>query len=82
MVVGRPWPRRLGADAASPREKQLLKRLAAGNGRPNRRALGSDAEQVSQQRTRLLRKLGISTPAEIADAAARWAHQPRYRGIT
>ena len=52
------------------------------NGRPNRRALGSDAEQVSQQRTRLLRKLGISTPAEIADAAARLAHQPRYRGIT
>ena len=67
----------------TPREKQFLRRFAAGKtDRQIALRFGVDAEQISQQRARLLRKLGISTPAEITDAAARLAYQARYRGKT
>jgi DNA-binding CsgD family transcriptional regulator len=67
----------------SPREKQLLRRLAVGKtdaqiaGR-----LGFDAERISEQRARLLRKLGIISPAEIAEAAKRLARLITYKGVT
>jgi DNA-binding CsgD family transcriptional regulator len=67
----------------SPREKQLLRRIAAGKTDAQIAVrLGGDAEQISQQRARLLAKLGISTAAEIAAAAERLAHSPTYRGVT
>jgi DNA-binding CsgD family transcriptional regulator len=67
----------------SPREKQLLRRFAAGKTDAQiAEHFGGDAEQVAKQRARLLAKLGISTPAEIADAAERLAYSPSYRGVT
>jgi DNA-binding CsgD family transcriptional regulator len=67
----------------SPREKQFLRRMAAGKTDAEIAVrLGGDSEQISQQRARLLAKLGISTPAEIVDAAERLAYSPTYRGIT
>lgn len=67
----------------SPREKQLLRRIAAGKtdaeiaGR-----FGGGVKRVAEQRARLLRKLGLSDPAEIVEAAERLASWGTYRGIT
>jgi DNA-binding CsgD family transcriptional regulator len=67
----------------TPREKQLLRRLAAGKtdaqiaGR-----FGSDVERVALQRARLLRKLGIRTRTEIAEAAKLLAPSTSYKGVT
>ena len=67
----------------SPREKLLLRRLAAGKtGAEIAVGLGGNAEQISQQRMRLLERLGISSSVEIAEAAERLAHLPTYRGVT
>lgn len=67
----------------SPREKQLLRRIAAGKTDAQiAERLGGGALRVAEQRARLLHKLGISTPAEIADAAERLARWSKYRGVT
>jgi DNA-binding CsgD family transcriptional regulator len=66
----------------SPREKQLLRRLAAGKTDAEIAEHGGTAQQVGQQRARLLAKLGVSAPAEIADAAERLARYRSYRGVT
>jgi DNA-binding CsgD family transcriptional regulator len=67
----------------SPREKQLLRRLAAGRTDAQiAEQLGGTQKQISEQRTRLLGKLGIGTPAEITDAAERLASWGSYRGVT
>ncbi|TGN74456.1 hypothetical protein EOW77_0033750 [Bradyrhizobium yuanmingense] len=53
------------------REKQLLRRIAAGKTAAEISArFGGEPERVPEQRAKLLEKLGISAPAEIADAAA------------
>ncbi|MDI3567214.1 LuxR C-terminal-related transcriptional regulator [Bradyrhizobium sp. Arg816] len=70
-------------DLLSPREKRLLRRLAAGKTDAQiAERLGGTAKQVSEQRARLLARLQINSPEEIADAAERWASWPGYRGIT
>ncbi|WP_080703949.1 LuxR C-terminal-related transcriptional regulator [Bradyrhizobium japonicum] len=67
----------------SRREKQLLRRIAAGKtDREIAGRLGDRAERISQQRARLLLKLGINSPAEIADAARRLAYLSTYKGVT
>ncbi|WP_066511991.1 LuxR C-terminal-related transcriptional regulator [Bradyrhizobium macuxiense] len=67
----------------SPREKQLLRRLAAEKTDAQiAERLGGTASQVGQQRARLLAKLGVSSPDEIADAAERLASWRTYRGVT
>jgi DNA-binding CsgD family transcriptional regulator len=67
----------------SSREKRLLRRLAAGKTDAEIAArLGGSAKQISEQRDRLLHRLGISSAAEIADAAERLASLKSYRGIT
>ncbi|MEY9235448.1 DNA-binding CsgD family transcriptional regulator [Bradyrhizobium japonicum] len=70
-------------DLLSPREKRFLRRLAAGKTDAEIAVrLGGTVEQVSKQRVRLLARLQINSPDEIADAAKRLADWPRYRGIT
>ncbi|MGY8682884.1 helix-turn-helix transcriptional regulator [Bradyrhizobium sp. UFLA05-153] len=65
------------------REKQFLRRLAAGKTDAQiAERLGGTAKQVGQQRARLLAKLGLSAPQEIADAAERLASWKSYRGVT
>jgi len=67
----------------TPREKQLLRRLAAGKTDAQiAERLGGSLKQIAEQRARLLEKLGISTPAEVADAAERLATWYSYKGIT
>ncbi|WP_458144638.1 helix-turn-helix domain-containing protein [Bradyrhizobium sp. UFLA05-109] len=67
----------------SPREKQLLRRFAAGKTDAQiAERLGGTAKQVGQQRTRLLAKLRVSPPAKIADAAERLASWRTYKGVT
>jgi DNA-binding NarL/FixJ family response regulator len=67
----------------SPREKLLLRRLAAGKMDAEIAVrLGGTPKQISEQRVRLLAKLGINAPAEIADAAERLARWGSYRGVT
>ncbi|WP_027527240.1 LuxR C-terminal-related transcriptional regulator [Bradyrhizobium sp. Ec3.3] len=67
----------------SPREKQLLRRFVAGKTDAQiAERLGGTATQVAEQRVRLLEKLKISAPDEIADAAERLASWRTYRGIT
>ena len=67
----------------SPREKQLLRRLAAGKtDKEIAGHLGGTAEQVSAQRARLLSKLRISSEMEIAEAARRLAALGTYKGVT
>ncbi|MGV7216441.1 helix-turn-helix transcriptional regulator [Bradyrhizobium sp. UFLA05-112] len=67
----------------SPREKQFLRRLAAGKTDAQiAERLGGTAKQVAEQRVRLLAKLGISAPDEIADAAEQLASFRTYRGVT
>ncbi|MGY8662876.1 helix-turn-helix transcriptional regulator [Bradyrhizobium sp. UFLA05-109] len=67
----------------SPREKQFLRRLAAGKtDKEIAVQLGGTVKQVSEQRARLLNKLQISSEADIADAAKRLAALTTYRGQT
>jgi DNA-binding CsgD family transcriptional regulator len=67
----------------TPREKQLLWRLAVGKTDAQiAERLGGSAKQISEQRARLLQKLRINSRAEIADAAKRLAHWGTYQGIT
>jgi DNA-binding CsgD family transcriptional regulator len=67
----------------SPREGQLLRRIAVGKTDAQTAGrLGGDAEQISQLRALLLGKLGISSPAEIADAAGRLPLLITYKGVT
>jgi DNA-binding CsgD family transcriptional regulator/Zn finger protein HypA/HybF involved in hydrogenase expression len=61
----------------SPREKLLLRRLALGRSdHAIGMEIGGRADQISKQRQRLLDKLNISSPSEIADAAHRLADWP------
>ena len=61
-------------DLLSPREKRLLRRLAAGKTDAQiAKRRGGTAKQVSEQRARLLARLQNSSSDEIADAAERWA---------
>ena len=56
-------------DLLSPREKRLLRRLAAGKTDAEIAVrLGGTAKQVSLQKARLLARLQINSPDEIADA--------------
>lgn len=67
----------------SPREKQLLRRIAAGKTDAQiAERFGGGAKRVADQRARLLRKLGVSEPAEIVEAAERLASWSTYRGVT
>ena len=67
----------------SPREKQLLRRIAAGKTDAQiAERIGGGVKRVAEQRVRLLYKIGISAPAEIADAAERLAKWRTYRGVT
>jgi DNA-binding CsgD family transcriptional regulator len=57
-------------DLLSPREKRFLRRLAAGKTDAEIAVrLGGTVEQVSKQRVRLLARLQINSPDEIADAS-------------
>jgi len=65
------------------RERKLLRRIAAGKtDHEIALRIGGTDKQVAEQRARLLGKLGLSTAAEIADAAERLAYSPSYRGVT
>ncbi|MGV7218855.1 LuxR C-terminal-related transcriptional regulator [Bradyrhizobium sp. UFLA05-112] len=67
----------------SPREKRLLRRLAAGKSDAQiAERIRGTAKQVAQQRARLLAKLGIDSQAEIAVAAERLASWSTYKGLT
>ncbi|MBR1172988.1 hypothetical protein JQ617_03385 [Bradyrhizobium sp. KB893862 SZCCT0404] len=67
----------------SPREKQLLRRIAAGKTDAEIAGkFGGGVKRVAEQRARLLQKLKISEPAEIVDAAYRLASWRTYRGVT
>lgn len=67
----------------SPHEKRFLRRLAAGKTDAEIAVrLGGSVNQVSEQRARILRKLGISEPAQIAEAAEQLARFATYRGVT
>jgi DNA-binding CsgD family transcriptional regulator len=58
----------------SPREKKLLRRLAKGMSVASIAvSIGGRADQVHDQRARLLAKLGINSEKELIDAAARLA---------
>ena len=59
-------------DLLSPREKRLLRRLAAEKTDAEiAERLGGTAKQISEQKARLLARLQINSPDEIADAAKR-----------
>jgi DNA-binding CsgD family transcriptional regulator len=65
----------------SPREKQLLRRFAAGKTDEQIAVqLGGTTAQIAAQRARLLAKLGITSEAEISEAAKRLAPWATYRG--
>ena len=67
----------------SPREKQLLRRFAAGKTDEQIASkIGGTAKQVAEPRARLLAKLEIKSEAEIAQAAKRFAPLSTYRGAT
>jgi DNA-binding CsgD family transcriptional regulator len=58
----------------SSREKRLLRRLAAGKTDQEIASnLGGTLKQISEQRTRLLNKIGIRSETEIIEAAVRLA---------
>ncbi|WP_461321445.1 LuxR C-terminal-related transcriptional regulator [Bradyrhizobium barranii] len=73
----------------SPREKRLLRRLAAGKTDAEiAERLGGTAKQVPEQKARLLARWQIKSPDEIAYAAERWAtgramsaHRGRFIGL-
>ena len=61
----------------SPREKRLLRRIA--NGKSDHQVaveIGGTERQVSEQRRRLLSRLGLQSEDSIAAAARRWAAWP------
>jgi DNA-binding CsgD family transcriptional regulator len=61
----------------SPREKQLLRRLAQGKSdMVIAQEIGGKRKQIAEQRDRLLVKLCLSTPDEIALAASKFARWP------
>jgi len=61
----------------SSREKQLLRRLAKGMSDDAIAVqIGGRPKQISEQRQRLCRKLGVSSQSELVDAAARLAPWP------
>ena len=65
----------------SPREKQMLRRLAKGwTTEAIRRSIGGTLDQVQEQQSRLLRKLQISSQKEIIDAATRLARHRSEKG--
>ena len=67
----------------SPREKRLLRRIAAGKAdKQIASTLGGTANQIAEQRARLLAKLRISSEAEIVEAAKQLAAWTTYRGAT
>ncbi|MET4086670.1 helix-turn-helix transcriptional regulator [Bradyrhizobium sp. S3.5.5] len=83
ILTGKPHGVSTNAPLLSPREKRLLRRLAAGKtDRQIAWRLGGTIEQISEQRVRLLRKLKINSQAEIVDAAERLAKRSKYRGVT
>jgi DNA-binding NarL/FixJ family response regulator len=58
----------------SPREKALLRRLAEGKSDKQIAAqIGGTKQQIAAQRQRLIDRLGISSPTELAAAAGRLA---------
>ena len=58
----------------SSREKQLLRRLAQGKSdKEIARQIGGTEVQIAAQRQRLIGKLGIRSPTELAAAAERLA---------
>ncbi|WP_375142348.1 LuxR C-terminal-related transcriptional regulator [Bradyrhizobium sp. CCGB12] len=64
----------------SPREKRLLRRLARGcSDRTIAAQIGGRADQVGEQRKKLLQKLQLRSQSQIVDAAARWASWPSYK---
>jgi DNA-binding NarL/FixJ family response regulator len=65
---------RVPALILSPREKALLRRLA--EGKPDKQIaqqIGGTERQIAAQRQRLIDRLGISPPTELAIAAERLA---------
>ena len=68
----------LAADVSlSPREKQLLRRLA--QGKPDQTIaaeIGGKAQQIAAQRQRLIEKLAVESQAELVAAAAQLAPWP------
>jgi DNA-binding CsgD family transcriptional regulator len=67
----------------SGREKQLLRRIAAGKtDQQIATRIGGTPQQIAEQRARLLAKLEIKSEAEIAQAAKRFAALSTYRGIS
>jgi DNA-binding CsgD family transcriptional regulator len=61
----------------SPREKQLLRRLAQGKSDHKIAAeIGGTAQQIVGQRQRLIEKLAIKSQAELAAAVAQLAPWP------
>jgi len=67
----------------SSREKRLLRRIAAGKTDEQiASTLGGTANQIAEQRARLLDKLNISSEAEFVEAAKRLAAFSTYRGAT
>jgi DNA-binding CsgD family transcriptional regulator len=83
ILTGNPHGVSTNAPLLTPREKRLLRRLAAGKtDRHIAWRLGGTIEQISEQRVRLLRKLNINSQAEIVDAAERLAKRSKYRGVT
>jgi DNA-binding CsgD family transcriptional regulator len=63
--------------ALSSREKQLLRRLAKGMSDVDiAYQIGGRPDQISEQRQRLCKKLGISSQSKLVEAAARLAPWP------
>ena len=64
----------------SPREKQLLRRLAVGKSdRVIACEIGGTQQQIGVQRTRLIAKLHIHSQAQLVTAAAQLAAWPARR---
>jgi DNA-binding CsgD family transcriptional regulator len=65
----------------SPREKQMLRRLAKGWSTVEiRKSIGGTLDQVQEQQFRLLRKLQINSQKELIDAATRLARHRSEKG--
>jgi DNA-binding CsgD family transcriptional regulator len=67
----------------TPREKQLLRRLAARKTDAEiAYQLGTTVKRIVEQRNRLLGKLKIQSEADIAEAALQLAPWPKHKGAT
>ena len=76
-------PLKRASPPLSPREKQLLRRFAAGKTDEQIASkLGGTVKQVAECRARLLAKLKITSEAGIAEAAKRLAALASYRGAS